>query len=253
MSTEAGSFAQPIVEEASDDEEEGEMNADADELFPGNSGSVIVAPRLSDDAPTYIEEADNESVVVRLEKMDVDTRVRSALVMNMYSTDANHYDKCMGPIALCADLMKKPKEDIALEFTAQEVASWNWTKETPKVSDLDYDQNRVMKAFYKAINEERQNSADLLELGLPTLKSWRHYIRLWRQGRQLYADFQHILPGKSFDEIQFHMETELGQLPSKPIMEERVHKVDVCMYVDLLSLQIFAHLNFLPGICHIVD
>ena len=223
----------PVVEAPSDSEDEFPESSHisyalypgAQELFPKRRGMVIGPPRLSDGAPSYITEDADGVVTVKLSWMDTDTRVRLSILMSMYADDATHFAKCTGFAAVVADLLKRSKESVATEFTADEIRSWDWTKPTMRVRQVDTDQCRAMKALHEALNADRVLQGEKHGVMVSKLKGWRHQLRLWSQGRQLYGDFQQIMPGKSFQEIEERMKNELGCLQSKPEVDERMRQL----------------------------
>ena len=221
-----------VVEAASDSEDEyRHQNGVTFGHYPGaehlairndRETVVMVPPRLDDVAPEYISENDDGTVTIELDCMDKATRIRISTLMSMYADDATHFAKCMGFSAAIADLLKQPKENVALELTRAQVQSWDWNGDTLKVGKLSYDHARLLKGLHKAVNEDRVFQGLLVGVRMSKLKGWRHQIRLCKQGRQLYADFQQIMPGKSFQEIEAKMSAELGHLETKPQVDDRV-------------------------------
>lgn len=210
-----------VVEDVSDvEDDETECSAGAvgaEELFPDNNGTVIAPPRLGDDAP-YIQVHQDGSISFDFAEMDAGTRVRTELIMGMYTRNATPLATLLGPIALVSDLMKKPKHEVALVHTQEEIASWDWKLATPAVGNVNYEENRVLKAFHKSMDDNRAEAAAALGVDIPGLKSWRHTLRCWKKGRQLYSDFQHIMEGESLDAIEAKMHEEFRHLGVDEIM-----------------------------------
>ena len=114
------------VEAASDSEDEYRNSGVSFGHYPGaemlairnNHGTVVMAsPRVDDDTPAYIKEHSDGTVTIKLDGMDSATRIRISTVMSMYAEDATHFAKCMGFSAVLSDLLKQPRESIALELS----------------------------------------------------------------------------------------------------------------------------------------
>ncbi len=202
---------------------------DAVELHPRRKATIISRPQLTDTTPNYIMRDADGSIVVRLEGMDSETRLRTENLMGMYCTDdATHLVKCLAPIAVLADVMKTTRESIALEFSPQQVADWDPLAsggKFPSCPALDSEQAQLMHALHIAVNNSRTVQGLTLGLKLSKSKSWVPKRRLWRQGRQYYADFQHMHAGKSFAEIEAIMRAELGQFEHKTEVDERLRQL----------------------------
>jgi len=145
---------------------------------------------------------------------------------SMYNCDAHHFAKCMGPIKLVAELLQTPFEEHAMEMSVAKINSWTAgdDEDTPRTGGLIHKHSRIVKALFEAINSNKTNLAQALDMKLPQL-NWRSYIRLWRQGRQYIADFRCMMPGKSFEEIYAKMREELDDLVSKRSVDEKVEKL----------------------------
>jgi len=85
------------------------------------------------------EDDDDCTLTLELEDMDKEMRYRLQTVMNMYNYDATHLSKCIAPIVLVSELLKKPLEDLAMDFPQETIDAWNWKdnkKNTPRVGAI---------------------------------------------------------------------------------------------------------------------
>ena len=174
------------------------------------------------------EDDDDCTLTLELEDMDKEMRDRLQTVMNMYNYDATHLSKCIAPIVLVSELLKKPLEDLAMDFPQETIDAWNWKdnkKNTPRVGAIIPEYTAAVKALYSAIETNNDKAQSSLFFSLPKLKQWRYFLRLWRQGRQYYTDFRCIMPGKSFEEINSKMQEELGQLATRPSVDDKVQEL----------------------------
>ena len=152
--------------------------------------------------PAFAEEVSG-AITFNLAGMETETRVRVELIVNMYAEKPSYFERIINPIALVADMLGKEKAKIACVARQQgQIRRWDWRTDLPRVDKLEYDHRRLMEGLFTAISDDRTKVANQLKGALPKLKSWRHYTRLWKAGRKLYSDFQHLMPGCSIEEVE---------------------------------------------------
>ena len=160
-------------------------------------------------------EDEKETIVVNLGKIKPQARLKVHLVMNMYAERARHFALITSPIDLVADMLEKPKNEIAFVVTPVEIARWNWREELPKAERLNTDHSRLMQGLYMAIGRHQADIAVKLNAQIPNLKKWKYYKELWAEGRQLYSDYQYLMPRCTHEEIEAAIKEELGESQTK--------------------------------------
>jgi hypothetical protein len=149
-----------------------------------------------------------EVVVLKFDFLSQDIRITTEQVLSMYVVPT-YFDKITAPIALCALLLNKNPLDMAMPFDQDDIGAWKWqTDPLPTVDKLGVEESRIMSSLYDEIANGRTERFAKIKQRIPDSCTWRVYLsmRFWKNGRQLYSDFQHLMPGKSkqevFDEVQ---------------------------------------------------
>ena len=223
--------ATPEAESQAESEAESDRlnSSDEESSFAGTSCDTEMIEDMEDYAPDWAEQArdykeekaekaqlkeDNKMVLpafaeevsgaitFNLAGMETETRVRVELIVNMYAEKPSYFERIINPIALVADMLGKEKAKIACVARQGQIRRWDWRTDLPRVDKLEYDHRRLMEGLFTAISDDRTKVANQLKGALPKLKSWRHYTRLWKAGRKLYSDFQHLMPGCSIEEVE---------------------------------------------------
>jgi endonuclease III len=174
--------------------------------------------------PSYIEqqgEGEKKNLYVNLDKMDTETRVRCEVIMSAYS-NYTHYQKITNPFTCLADMMGVDKVEIAVAIKKEDIAAWDWRTDFPKVPDADGLQTKLLKALFVAIRTGKSREELVRQKQLPELKGWRPFIRLWRQGRQLYSDMQHMFPDLSKQELEDKLVKAFADTNTKPDVDKTV-------------------------------
>ena len=182
----------------------------------GEHGSLVL--------PSYIEQqgkGEKKNLYVNLEMMDTETRVRCEVLMSAYS-NYTHYQKITNPFICLADMMGVDKVEIAVAVKKEDIAAWDWNSGFPKVPDANGLQTKLLKALFVAIRTGKSREELVRQKQLPELKGWRPFIRLWRQGRQLYSDMQHMFPDLSKQELEVKIVKAFGDCNTKSDVDETV-------------------------------
>ncbi|CAB9520234.1 hypothetical protein SEMRO_1085_G239550.1 [Seminavis robusta] len=201
---------------------------DADEMIVMETS--VPPPLLSDNVPYVEEHGDN--VVIKLDLMDVETRINLERVLNMYALPETHYDRIISPIQLVADLLRLNFFQVAFCLDADDLAAWDWRQDLPTADKVPTDQVRIMHKHYQVIDQERPEEAKKLKGRIKGLKSWRHYLRLWRQGRQLYSNWQHIFRNKTNTWVQAKIEETFSDCVTKNDIQESMRKLLASFLVE---------------------
>lgn len=218
--------AAAAAEELGDDKDD---DANLDELGCDDDTEALIEeskrPRRKIALPVFAQEVnDGEGTIAfKLENMPTETRVKVELVLQMYAEQPTHFKKITAPIDLVAEMIPDlGKHKIAFFRKPAAIAKWDWTKKLPKVGRVDYDERCLMEGLYHGIDDNRINNPKIASL--PRLKGWDHYLKLWKEGRQLYSNYQYLMPGSSFEEIEAKIIEEVGSFKTKIRIDEHMAK-----------------------------